>query len=255
MKRPSFQFYPADWLRDTALRSCSTGARGLWIDMICYMHEGNPYGYLKVGEKVILAANLARMVGEPLEVVERWLGELREANVFDVDDGAICSRRMIRDEKLRQKRAEGGKLGGNPALKVNLDVNHKVEIEDKQIPTPSSSSSSSSSKDKKQKQNAPAARPTDVAESVWDDWVALRKRKNTTVSETVIEGARDEAAKLGWTLEQFLREWCLRGSQGLKASWIKDQPRTYESAKDRSRRETIEALTGRKSHDQTIIDI
>lgn len=103
--------------------------------------------------------------------------------------------------------------------------------------------------------NAPAARPTDVAESVWDDWVALRKRKNTTVSETVIEGARDEAAKLGWTLEQFLREWCLRGSQGLKASWIKDQPRTYESAKDRSRRETIEALTGRKSHDQTIIDI
>jgi hypothetical protein len=103
--------------------------------------------------------------------------------------------------------------------------------------------------------NAPAARPTDVAESVWDDWVALRKRKNTTVSETVIEGARDEAAKLGWTLEQFLREWCLRGSQGLKASWIKDQPRTYESAKDRSRRETIEALTGRKSHDHSIIDI
>ena len=95
MKRPSFQFYPADWLRDTALRSCSTGARGLWIDMICYMHEGNPYGYLKVGEKVILAANLARMVGEPLEIVERWLAELREANVFDIDAGAICSRRMV----------------------------------------------------------------------------------------------------------------------------------------------------------------
>ena len=70
MKRPSFQFYPADWLRDTALRSCSTGARGLWIDMICFMHEGNPYGYLKVGDKVIHPSNLARMVGEPLEVVE-----------------------------------------------------------------------------------------------------------------------------------------------------------------------------------------
>ena len=54
MKRPSFQFYPSDWLRDTALRSCSMGARGLWMDMICYMHEGNPYGYLKVGDKVIL---------------------------------------------------------------------------------------------------------------------------------------------------------------------------------------------------------
>ena len=145
MKRPSFQFYPSDWLRDTALRSCSMGARGLWMDMICYMHEGNPYGYLKVGDKVILASNLARMVGETLEVVQGWLHELQEANVFDIDDGAICSRRMIRDENLRQKRSEGGKLGGNPALKVNHEDNHEVYFEDKQNPTPSSSSSSSPS--------------------------------------------------------------------------------------------------------------
>ena len=73
MKRPSFQFYPSDWLRDTALRSCSTGARGLWMDMICFMHEGSPYGHLKVGDKVILSFNLSRMVGETLDVVEGWL--------------------------------------------------------------------------------------------------------------------------------------------------------------------------------------
>ena len=142
MKRPSFQFYPSDWLRDTALRSCSTGARGLWMDMICYMHEGNPYGYLKVGNKVIHAENLSRMVGESLDNVKKWLDELFEAGVYDLDDGAICSRRMIRDENLRKIRAEGGKLGGNPKLKDNSKVNH----EDKQKTTPSSSSSSSSSR-------------------------------------------------------------------------------------------------------------
>ena len=108
MKRPSFQFYPSDWLRDTALRSCSTGARGLWIDMICWMHEGTPYGHLKVGQKVILPSNLARMVGEPLSVVEGWLDELKSANVFQLeDDGTICSRRMIRDENLRNAREIG----------------------------------------------------------------------------------------------------------------------------------------------------
>jgi len=148
-KRPSFQFYPSDWLRDTALRSCSTGARGLWIDMICYMHEGNPYGHMKVGEKVILAGNLARMVGETLDVVEGWLKELKEAGVYDLtSEGVIFSRRMIRDENLRQIRASGGKLGGNPALKDKSKVNLKVIQEDNQNPTPSSSSSSSSSKDK-----------------------------------------------------------------------------------------------------------
>lgn len=145
MKRPSFQFYPSDWLRDTALRTCSTGARGLWMDMICFMHEGNPYGYLKVGNKVILSKDLARMVGEDLSLIEEWLHELKDAGVYDIDDGAICSRRMIRDEKLRKIRAEGGKLGGNPKLKDN----HKDNLEDKQKTTPSSSSSSSSSSNKK----------------------------------------------------------------------------------------------------------
>lgn len=149
MKRPSFQFYPSDWLRDTALRSCSTGARGLWIDMICFMHEGEPYGHLKVGSKVILPANLARMVGETLEQVEGWLAELRQANVFDVEpDGTMVSRRMIRDEAVRVARANGGRLGGNPMLmskKDNLPDNQEVGKKDKQKTTPSSSSSSSSS--------------------------------------------------------------------------------------------------------------
>jgi hypothetical protein len=79
---------------------------------------------------------------------------------------------------------------------------------------------------KKEKKSAVAPRPDDVSEKVWDDWVALRKRKGTTVSETAIDGAREEAAKIGWTLQQFLIEWCTRGSQGLKADWIKPQERT-----------------------------
>ena len=139
MKRPSFQFYPGDWLNDAALRLCSVGARGLWIEIICLMHQGSKYGHLKVNHKVILTPNLARMVGACLEDVDGWLKELESAGVFSRDkEGCIYSRRMVKDEKLRNLRALGGKLGGNPALKkVNLDANLQ--------PTPSSSSSSSSS--------------------------------------------------------------------------------------------------------------
>jgi len=151
MKRPSFQFYPSDWLRDTGLRTCSVGARGLWMDMICFMHEGTPYGVLKVGSKVILPSNLASMVGATLQDVEGWLEELESVHVFDRDEnGAIMSRRMIRDENTRELRAAGGKLGGNPALKQgkvnlqsNLKDNLKSEAKVKQNPTPSSSSASS----------------------------------------------------------------------------------------------------------------
>ena len=146
MKRPSFQFYPGDWMTDVALRSCSIQARGLWIDMICLMHQGNPYGYLKVNHKVIHESNLSRMVGLTVDEVIGCIQELTDAGVCQTDDdGCYFSKRMIRDENLRAVRAEGGKKGGNPALKEKQNPEARLTLEDKQNPTPSSSSSSSSS--------------------------------------------------------------------------------------------------------------
>jgi len=213
MKRPSFQFYPSDWLRDTALRTCSIGARGLWIDMICFMHEGNPYGHLKVADKVILPENLARMVGETLEVVEGWLGELNHAGVFQVDEhGAIFSKRMIRDENLRQIRAAGGSKGGNPALTRSSKVNLKVIQEVKQNPTPSSSSSSSSSKN--------VHTPVGVSDDVWKEFISHRKAKKAKVTQLVVDGIAKEAALAGWTLEDALKEAIVRGWTSFKSDWV-----------------------------------
>lgn len=151
MKRPSFQFYPGDWLNDAALRMVSIGARGLWIEMMCLMHQGSEYGYLKVNGKVILSSNLARMSGATLSETEGWLGELESAGVFSRDEsGCIFSRRMIRDEKIRESRAAGGSKGGNPMLlkarQGSEEVENKVNLQPNLRPTPSSSSSSSSSK-------------------------------------------------------------------------------------------------------------
>jgi len=69
--------------------------------------------------------------------------------------------------------------------------------------------------------------PPDVSQQVWDDWVALRKSKKAPITKTVFDGAIVEAKKLGWTLEQFLTEWCNRSSQGLKAEWIV-KPNPYD---------------------------
>ena len=64
------------------------------------------------------------------------------------------------------------------------------------------------------------ARPDDVSQGVWDDWLAHRKRKKADASPTTVEHARQEAAKAGIPLERFLTIWCFRGSQGLKAAWL-----------------------------------
>jgi len=46
VKRPAFQFYPGDWLEEGGLRASCLAARGLWVDMLCFMHQGEPYGHL-----------------------------------------------------------------------------------------------------------------------------------------------------------------------------------------------------------------
>jgi len=141
VKRPAFQFYPADWRKDPALSSCSLAARGLWIELICIAHESDDYGYLAVNGKPLDDGQIARMGGESVKVISKLLAELEGAGVFSRrEDGAIDCRRMIRDEGLRNLRAEAGRLGGNPIL-----VKQKLNQTSKQILTPSSSSSSSTS--------------------------------------------------------------------------------------------------------------
>ena len=36
------KFWWGDWQNDKALRLCSIGARGLWMEMLCIAHEGEP---------------------------------------------------------------------------------------------------------------------------------------------------------------------------------------------------------------------
>jgi hypothetical protein len=145
MKRPSFQFYPADWRKDPALSACSLAARGLWIELMCIAHESEDYGYLTLNGNAMSDVQIARIVGEIPKYINSLLSELEEAGVFSRDErGAIFSRRMVKDENIRNVRAQSGRLGGNPNL-VKQKVNRLDKQNGKQKTTPSSSSSSSSS--------------------------------------------------------------------------------------------------------------
>ena len=115
------------------MRSCPVAARGLWIEMLMIMHQAEPYGHLVVNGKPIQPAVLARMVGASAKEVRHWLSKLEAAGVFDREGNVIVSRRMARDERIRRLRAEGGKLGGNPALKVIPKDDNKVNHQDRKV--------------------------------------------------------------------------------------------------------------------------
>lgn len=75
--------------------------------------------------------------------------------------------------------------------------------------------------EQKRKRVTAPAQPGEVTDQTWADWLQLRKAKRAPVTETVVAAAIREADKAGLTLEAFLQIWCMRGSQGLQADWIK----------------------------------
>lgn len=158
MKRPAFQFYPADWRKDAALQSCSMAAQGLWVNLMCVMHECEPYGHLSVNARPMKTEQIARLVGLSPKECAALLTELADAGVSGVADGLLMSRRMVRDERLRNVRADAGRLGGNPAL-LGGKVNQPDNQTSKQSPTPSSSSSSSPSGVRDKQPTVAPARP------------------------------------------------------------------------------------------------
>jgi hypothetical protein len=153
LKRPAFQFYPADWRKDAALQSCSVAAQGLWINILCIAHECDPYGHLRVNCKPMNSAQIGRLVGISQKEADKLLAELSDSGVTSIAvDGALFSRRMVRDEELRNIRAAGGKAGAEHGVK---GAEHGVKggrtptvrgvIYPPLEPPPSSSSSSSTS--------------------------------------------------------------------------------------------------------------
>lgn len=138
-KAPSFSFYPADWRGDLKLQLCSLETKGLWIELMCIMHDSDKYGYLLIDGKKPTEEELAFLLRIDIEKFKKCFLELKDREVIKVnDEGFYYSKRMVNDFKLKQLSKEYGKLGGNPKLKgVKGTVNpplkkkkkYEVEIE------------------------------------------------------------------------------------------------------------------------------
>lgn len=77
VKRPAFQFYVGDWLRNAKLRRCSPAARGAWIDVLCLLHGSDEYGVLRWP-----LTDIAQAAGLPVKL----LRELAEKGVLKGSD-------------------------------------------------------------------------------------------------------------------------------------------------------------------------
>jgi len=135
MKLPFLKFYVRDWISDQQLRMCSLGARGLWLEMLCLMHDAGRYGYLEThGGRPFTNEELVRLTGAQ-GCLKQLMQELLDHGVPSVEDGTgtwYC-RRMVKDQHKRDKCGNAGKKGGgNPLLSPHPyhPIKHNTEIPD-----------------------------------------------------------------------------------------------------------------------------
>ena len=118
-----------------------------------------------------------------------------------------------------------GKLGGRPkktqpVILANPDetisqANHKpitINQEPKKIATV-------------------VACPSEMDESIWEDWMAIRKKKKAPLTETAWKMFINEVESAGWTIDKAIKECCLRNWQSFKAEWVEKKATTFSQVK------------------------
>jgi len=144
-KSPGFWFFTGDWLKDPELRFCSIFARGLLVDLLCFMFESKERGYLiwpdgspRSNEDIAAAVS----GGDRSDKV-KGIEELEKKGVLSRDSrGVLYSRRMARLGEISQMRSEAGskprakpeqtanKPGTNSEQKPGVTVSDSVSVSD-----------------------------------------------------------------------------------------------------------------------------
>ena len=189
----------------------------------CCMAERTVQGHIAAFE----AAGLLKRIERP-----------GRSTVYTIDPRRICT---------HAESAPPQNLHPTPAVSAPITIKE-----------PSGEPSRNQERAQRKRSAAPRA-PGDVDPQVWADWLKLRAAKKAPVTETVIGGARSEAVKAGMSLTEFLTEWCARGSQGLKASWLGDRAGAARSqsspqVSDAQRTAEVRRLLGFDAIDGDVID-
>ena len=150
-KSPGFWFFTGDWLKDPELRFCSIFARGLLVDLLCFMFESKERGYLiwpdgspRSNDDIADAVS----GGDRSDKVKA-IEELERKGVLSRDSrGVLYSRRMARLGEISQIRSEAGskpkakteqtanKPGTKGEQKPGVTVSDSVSVSDPLVKPP-----------------------------------------------------------------------------------------------------------------------
>jgi uncharacterized protein YdaU (DUF1376 family) len=154
---------------------------------------------------------VSRRLRMDAKIVESVLKEF-----FDLTDEGYRNYRAdgeIADyHKYLAKQQANGKLGGRPKKSQRKPTDNPSLTQDE----PKKSLNNKQQTTNNNQINTPEG----VSDSLFKDFLEVRKGKKAKWTETALKGLQREAVKANMTLEQVMQMCCERGWAGFKAEWV-----------------------------------
>lgn len=198
---PWMKFYPADWIKDPALSMCSPATRGIWIDLICAMHQADDATLKSTPAKL---ARLARCLPDEMLAA---LSELADEGAADVAFGCdmsrachadvtVTSRRVGRDIKARKssrdrkQRSRANQAGSDchGDVTVMSRESHAVEVRGQRSETDKTKSGATAT-------DFPDALDSPEFRTAWTEWITYRRERRASLTPTTIRKQLNKLAK------------------------------------------------------------
>jgi uncharacterized protein YdaU (DUF1376 family) len=174
-----------------------------------------------------------------------------------------CDKELAEYGEKKVTNKVNGQLGGRPKKTQSVISENQEESESKANETLTINHKPltiNHNKETTKTKKSHSAKPDDVSDSVWADFLQIRKAKRAPLTNTAMSAIAAEAQIAGINLQTALEHCCARGWQGFKAEWLQNakaaQPGKAETTYQRSMRERWEEATGKRTLDESnVIDI
>ena len=200
-----FQFEIKEWVSNTAHLTLEEEAA--YLRLIFFYYDS---------ERPIPHDDLSMVFRKCRVPEELGKGIMLEFFTMDGSLGAWVHDRCNREIEKYRAKSEQASRAGKASAESRLNARSSTAQ-----PIKNQESSIKNQESKNQNSKAtPVAKPDGVTDSVWQDYLTLRKAKRANLTATALKGIIREGNKAGIPLDDVLRICCERGWAGFKAEWI-----------------------------------
>ena len=158
---------------------------------------------------------IARNTGSTTQKVQEMMTRFTELGLFENVQGRIfCLKMASRTDEYTAQLMRETKKKPILSLVTPESVPRNSEVIEKKR------TEQTRTDEKQHKQSTKVDMPDNVDQSIWNDYLSLRKAKKAVLTKTALNGIIRESEKARMSLNDVLALCCERGWVGFKAEWV-----------------------------------